>query len=109
MKGGHANGFVVVVEFVIQKEHVDEFRKGIIENAATSLSDEPNCLVFDICEDPKRPGHILLYEVYRSQVDFDVHLTSKHFLRFHEITKPWVAEKKVEIFSRLSPTTLQGE
>ena len=109
MKGGKASGFVVVVEFVIRKEHIDDFRIAMIENAATSLSNEPNCVVFDVCQDPKQPERIFLYEVYRSQVDFDVHLISEHFLRFNEITKPWVAEKKVETLSRLVTTTLQGE
>jgi len=109
MKGGNANGFVVVVEFVIRKEHIDEFQKAMSENAATSLGHEPDCLVFDVCQDLKRPERIFLYEVYRSQVDFDVHLKSEHFQRFNELTKPWVAEKKVETFSRLFPTTLQGE
>lgn len=108
MNGGNAGGFVVVVEFVIRNEHIADFQTAMIENAATSLGNEPDCVVFDVCQDPKRPERIFLYEVYRSQVGFDLHLRSEHFLRFNEITKPWVAEKKVEIFSRLSPA-LQGE
>lgn len=98
----NANGFVVAVEFLVRPEYLDRFLPAMMENASTSLRDEPDCHVFDVCQDPKQPERIYLYEVYGREEDFKFHLKSAHFLSFNEISQPWVAEKRVETFYRVS-------
>jgi (4S)-4-hydroxy-5-phosphonooxypentane-2,3-dione isomerase len=102
MTNMNANGFVVVVDFIVRPEHLDRFLPAMMENASTSLRDEPNCFVFDVCQDPKRPERIYLYEVYGAEEDFQFHLKCAHFVSFNEISQPWVAEKRVETLQRCS-------
>ncbi|PDS40304.1 antibiotic biosynthesis monooxygenase [Rhizobium anhuiense] len=97
-----STGFVVAVEFIVKREFADQFHAAIIENAATSLRDEPDCETFDVCRDPKRPERIYLYEVYGSEADFDFHLKAPHFVSFDQTVRDWVAEKRVETFERVS-------
>lgn len=97
-----STGFVVVVEFIVRSEFAEGFHAAMIENAASSLRDEPNCEVFDVCRDPKRPDRIYLYEVYGTKADFDFHMKTSHFLSFDHTVRDWVAEKKVETFERVS-------
>ena len=102
MSAPPSTGYVVVVEFLVRNEFAESFHGAMIENAATSLRDEPNCEVFDVCRDPKRPERIYLYEVYGSKADFEFHLRTPHFLGFDKTVRNWVAEKKVETFERVS-------
>jgi quinol monooxygenase YgiN len=102
MSAPASTGFVVIVEFIVSGEFEANFHTAMIENAAASLRDEPNCEVFDVCRDPKRPERIYLYEVYGSKADFDFHLKTPHFLDFDQTVRDWVTEKKVETFERVS-------
>lgn len=102
MSAAASSGYVIVVEFIVRSEFAESFHAAVTENAATSLRDEPNCEVFDVCRDPKRPERFYLYEVYGSKADFDSHLMAPHFLRFDQSVRDWVAEKRVETFERVS-------
>jgi quinol monooxygenase YgiN len=68
-----ADRHVVTVVFRVRDEHVDEFRRAVLANAAASLSAEPGCLVFDVCENADR-SQFFLYELYESAAAFDEHL-----------------------------------
>ena len=57
--------FVVTVNFVINKDHIDEFERVMKQQARNSLRDERGCLQFDVCSDPKNRCRVFLYEVYR--------------------------------------------
>ncbi|KQX51327.1 MULTISPECIES: putative quinol monooxygenase [unclassified Ensifer] len=94
-------GYVVVVDFQIRDGCMDGFLPAMTENAATSLRDEPGCSVFDVCQDPRQPNRVYLYEVYQDRVAFDAHLASPHFQRFNEVSGPWIIEKNVETFQRV--------
>lgn len=93
--------YIVVVEFKVHADCIEKFRAAIIENASASLTNEPDCLVFDVCEDQSKPDLIYLYEVYADRAAFDDHLDSAHFRDFNELTVPWVADKKVQTFNRV--------
>jgi (4S)-4-hydroxy-5-phosphonooxypentane-2,3-dione isomerase len=94
--------FVVTVVFVAKPEHRDAFRKEMIANAAASLAHEPGCSQFDVCESADG-ATIFLYEIYDDEAAFKAHLATEHFQRFNAVTTPWVAEKRVQTFSRLMP------
>ena len=89
---------VVTVLFTIQAAHYPNFLSAMLQNAATSLADEPGCSQFDVCEGTNHT--IFLYEIYADAAAFELHLASKHFVAFNQKTAPWVANKQVQIFSR---------
>ena len=92
--------YVVVVTFVIKDGHQALFRDAVIENARLSRTREPGCKVFDVCASGDH--EIFLYEVYRSESDFQDHLASDHFRSFDETVGLWIASKKVVTYGRLS-------
>jgi len=92
---------VVIVEFTIQADRVDDFRARVRQQARDSLANEADCHVFDVCIDPERPALVLLYEVYSDAAAFASHLASMHFLDFDNRVREWVVDKKVTRFERI--------
>ncbi|MFM2051138.1 MAG: hypothetical protein RL682_1629 [Pseudomonadota bacterium] len=92
----------VVVEFEVSADLRRKFLNAVINNAHESLSAEVGCLLFDVCVDPAVATMVHLYEVYIDRAAFDSHLHTSHFLKFDELTRGWVANKKVRIFDRLT-------
>lgn len=92
--------FIVTVLFTIHAAHWDAFTKAMHHNAQTSLAIESGCRQFDVCLGEPGQYTIFLYEVYESQADFSAHLAAPHFLKFNAETSEWVADKKVQTFSR---------
>jgi quinol monooxygenase YgiN len=89
---------VVTVVFSIHATDYRAFMQAMVGNARTSLQDEPGCRQFDVCESPAHPGKVFLYEVYKTEADFQAHLATSHFLAFNALTAPWVAGKVVEVY-----------
>lgn len=92
---------IIAVTFKIKQESVDAFREAILKNAATSLSDEVGCNLFDVCEAAN--GIFYLYERYTNDAAFDIHLKSSHFVEFDKLVAPWVETKKIERYALISP------
>jgi len=102
--------YVVTVEFAVQPEHAARFTELLLENARTSLADEPGCQVFDVCTWPQQEDRFFLYEVYDSSEAFQLHLQSPHFKAFDAAVAPWIARKTVQILDRcdLAPPVRQA-
>jgi (4S)-4-hydroxy-5-phosphonooxypentane-2,3-dione isomerase len=95
----------VTVLFKIHAAHYTEFVIAIKDNAQTSLSAEPGCHQFDVCEGSNAQcPEIFLYEVYASKEAFQAHLATPHFAQFNTLTAPWVADKTVAVFERILPS-----
>jgi len=93
--------FCVVVRFEVKEGCEAQFRQKVLENAAASLSREPGCRTFDVCEGDQA-GDIVLYELYESESAFHDHLSTPHFKRFDVETSDWIAKKQVATYTRLS-------
>ncbi len=95
--------FIVTVNFVIKREHVDEFEVVMKRQAYNSLRNEEGCLQFDVCYDPKDRRRVFLYEIYKSAAAFDLHLKTEHFLDFDKTVKDWTETKTAENWTRFEP------
>ena len=95
---------VVTVVFQVKPEHVSEFRRAIVENAAASLAEEPGCLVFDVCASPNGT-EFFLYELYEDAAAFNEHLATAHFKAFDLACAAWVVSKRISRYERLSAST----
>lgn len=93
--------YVVIVDFRIKPERLEEFMPLMLENARLSRDTEPGCRVFDVCIDPKERASVFLYELYNDRAAFDAHLATAHFKRFDAAVAPMVATKAVRILERL--------
>lgn len=87
--------FVITVKFTTNPEDTKKFKKRMIQQARDSLNLEHDCIVFDICHDPVNEDVVFLYEIYKDEAAFKVHLNSKHYISFNEEVTPWVLEKIV--------------
>ena len=96
--------YVVIVEFVVKREHVDAFQREMIVNARVSRETEPGCRQFDVCHAPGTPNLIFLYEVYDDEAAFEAHSASTHYKTFAARTGEWIEKKSVQIYHRIDPT-----
>jgi len=94
--------FVVTVLFVAKPEHRADFRREMIANAEASRTREPGCRQFDVCESADGKD-IFLYEIYDDEAAFKAHLATDHFRKFNATTAPWLADKHVVTYVRVSP------
>jgi quinol monooxygenase YgiN len=94
--------YVVAVVFVARPEHREEFRREMIANATASRTREPGCRQFDVCESADGK-EIFLYEIYDDEAAFQAHLATAHYKQFSSRTAPWVADKRIVKYRRVSP------
>lgn len=96
--------FVVIVDIVVKREFVEQFRKTVIRQGENSRTLEPGCLGFDILQDPEDPTRFTLYETYTDSRTFnEVHRTTPHFAEYAATTAPWVESKAVRALTRIWP------
>lgn len=93
--------YVVCVTFKIKNENIDQFMPLMMENAKASLEQEAQCHQFDVCVDESDKSTIFLYELYDDEAAFKVHLASPHFKEFDAAVGNMIADKKVQIFTRI--------
>ncbi len=94
--------FVVTVSFVLKPDKRESFLQLILENARQSVSQEPGCQRFDVCENPDKPEEIFLYEVYDDHEAFKAHKTMQHYLDFSAGVAGMVADKSAQTFALLT-------
>ena len=94
--------YVITVVFRAKAQHRAAFREAMIENATASRMREPGCRQFDVCEKDEG-AEIFLYEIYDDEAAFKAHLATEHFRAFDAKVKPWVEQKHVLAYQRLSP------
>jgi quinol monooxygenase YgiN len=94
--------FVVTVVFVAKAEHRADFRREMIANAEASRTQEPGCRQFDVCESADG-SQVFLYEIYDDEAAFQAHLATEHYKRFNAAVTPWVADKRIVKYRRISP------
>jgi autoinducer 2-degrading protein len=64
------------VEFDIKPENFDDFEKIIRNHARRTKEAEEGCMAFNVLIPRDEPNRIYLYECYRDQAAFDVHINS---------------------------------
>ncbi|WP_428649125.1 putative quinol monooxygenase [Roseibium sp.] len=94
--------FAVTVLFRIREGQMQAFMPLMIDNAQTSLKEEPGCSRFDVCTDPARPGEVFLYEIYDTGDAFKTHLETTHFKTFDTQVAGMIAEKTVQTYAQVA-------
>ena len=83
----------VLVRFTVKSGVMEEFLAGLRVNAQSSLRDEPGCLRFDIHRSEEHEDQVLLYEIYRDRVAFEVgHRQSAHYAEWRKVVARCVLE-----------------
>jgi quinol monooxygenase YgiN len=93
--------FAIIVEYLIAEAHLDDFERHMNQQALDSLSKEPGCLYFDVCQDREDRCRYVLYEVYSTHQHFIEHLETDYFVSFGKVVGPFVKSKSVRELSLL--------
>lgn len=95
--------FVVTITTDVDAENEAMFHNAAMKQAEITLGREVGCLQYDVSFNPDRRHICFTYQVYETSDAYDHHLLSEYYKTFDQITMPWVASKKVEIWERGEP------
>jgi len=65
--------YVVIAEFKVRPEAVDQFRELMTRHAHRSVTTEDGCFQFDVCQLRDDPGRFVLYERYANEAAYVQH------------------------------------
>jgi quinol monooxygenase YgiN len=94
--------FVITVTFRVKAGYEQRFLERVLQQAADSLTGEPDCHRFDVSVDVNDPHRVFLYELYTDARAFAAHLASAHFRAFDRETAGWIDTKVVERWSAVT-------
>lgn len=90
---------IITVDCEANEGHEEEVRDYLLRAAVESMK-EPECTLFDVCQDNENPRRFFLYEVYRNDAAFDFHKTTEHFAEWGVINQ--AGKVKVHAFKKMS-------
>jgi (4S)-4-hydroxy-5-phosphonooxypentane-2,3-dione isomerase len=79
--------YAVLVKLHLKPEHKEDFMKELLGDAVGATQKEPGCLQFNIIQHESEPNSVCLYEVYKSEADYQNHRTMPHYLKWREAVK----------------------
>ncbi|MDK3161991.1 antibiotic biosynthesis monooxygenase [Kamptonema cortianum] len=96
--------YVSAVYITVKPEFVEPFITASIDNAVNSRQ-EAGVLRFDLLQQQDDPTRFMLYEVYRSPEDLDLHRQTAHYARWRDTVADWMAEPRSSTkYQNISPT-----
>ena len=87
--------YSLLLKTQLQPGSLEQFMDVMSVNAASSVRDEPGCLVFDVVRDRSAPDLVWLYEVYTDEAAFEAHLLTPHFLASRPLVDPLIVRQEV--------------
>jgi quinol monooxygenase YgiN len=87
--------YVITVDFQLRPGSLARFLPLMLDNAEKSRTLEPGCDRFDVLLPAAETDRVFLYEIYRDEAAFQVHLKTAHFLEFDVASRAFVQDKKV--------------
>lgn len=87
--------YSLILKTQLQPGSLEQFMDAMRVNAASSVRDEPGCLVFDVVRDRNDPDLVWLYEVYTDEAAFEAHMLTAHFLASRPLVEPLIVRQEV--------------
>jgi len=84
---------VTLVHVHVKPDHVDDFIKASLANAAASAK-EPGNRRFDVLQSAEDPCRFILYEAYATPEDSAAHKETPHYKAWREAVADWMAEPR---------------
>lgn len=98
-----AKQLTLFVDFYVQPSRIEEWKEAH-RPVWVACGNEPECLLFDVFQDPSYPGHFRLVEVWnKSREWFETkQLTKPYYETLWEKSKPtWEKEVVIQYLERL--------
>jgi quinol monooxygenase YgiN len=93
--------FVIVAEFEVKPDKLEQFLELARTDAAHSVEREPGCRQFDVTLDREQPNRVLLYEIYDDEAAFDAHLETPHLAAFRADIESLIVSRQVRRLTRV--------
>lgn len=81
--------FVILAPIQIKPAHREAFIAEMVEDARMSVENEPGCVRFDVIQDAGDVNRIWVYEVYKDEAAFELHMQTPHFLKWKNAVADW--------------------
>jgi (4S)-4-hydroxy-5-phosphonooxypentane-2,3-dione isomerase len=79
--------YAVLVKLRIKPENKENYMRELLLDAEGATQKEPGCLQFNIIAHESEPNSIMLFELYKSEADYQNHRTMPHYLKWREAVK----------------------
>ncbi|MGB9618878.1 MAG: putative quinol monooxygenase [Armatimonadota bacterium] len=84
---------VVLVNVHAKPEHVEDFIRATLKNAAESVK-EPGNKRFDLLQSADDPCRFIIYEAYATPEDSAAHKDTPHYKAWRDAVANWMAEPR---------------
>lgn len=99
----HEGAFVVIAEFAVKPERLEDFLACARADSEGATGTEPGCRQFDVTVPEDGAPVVVLYEVYDDRAAFDAHLETPHLRAFRDAIEPMVVSRDVRFLTRVFP------
>ena len=97
------SAFAIWVELKVKPEAFDRLHAAALEDARSSVRDEPGCRRFDVLIPKDASDKLTFYEVYDDEDALDAHRQTPHFARFVAVLAEVGAERTITRFTLSNP------
>jgi quinol monooxygenase YgiN len=97
----HRGPFVIIAEFEVKPDKLEQFLELARTDASHSVADEPGCRQFDVTLDREHPNRVVLYEIYDDEAAFDAHLKTPHLAAFRTGIEDLIVSRQVRRLTRV--------
>ena len=87
--------YVRIAELEVDPAQLESFKAATREVGQTSVRVEPGCLVLYAVSEKEKPGRVRVFEIYRDEDAYKVHLQTPHFKKFRATTDNMVKSRKL--------------
>ena len=81
--------YIIISPTQVKPGHREEYIEALVEDARSSVKNEPGCVRFDVIQDSEDTNRVWVYEVYKDEAAFQAHLQAPHLLVFREKAQSW--------------------
>ena len=82
--------FAAWFTITVKPNDVEKFRETVLEEAAASVRDEPDCFRFDVMRDRNNPNRFCFLEIFKDAQALERHYGTPHFKKMWNIIEPMI-------------------
>jgi quinol monooxygenase YgiN len=87
--------YIQVAEIEIDPSQIEAYRSAVKEQIETAVRVEPGVLTLYAVSDKDDPAKVKVFEIYRDDAAYRLHLESEHFKRYKATTQSMVRSLKL--------------
>lgn len=94
--------FIRLAQLRIEPTQLEAFKVAAYTLGQAAILLESGCLALYAVADQIEPSHFTVFEIYRDEAAYQIHLQSEHFIAFHFQTSGMVLERQLTTVTPMS-------